>query len=375
MKKAIFISAVVIMITGTVFVVHAQRFNDPEAMAKKHTEFMKEHLDLTDDQAKKVEAIGLDFAKKMQALRKSSNNDKEKMHAEFEKLRDEKHEEIKSILDQDQIKKFDEFKSLHTGMRGPHGGKKGMHGPGNMGICDPVLLEKRQAFDRELNKEEKAVISDFRSKLPEIMEEIHERWIDQKDECDGKPKGLMRAEMVKEFAPILDIAEKHKGELESIGKDHFQKKKQTMKDGECRGSHGQNGFGKGHGHKEKGKGHGRGHGMMNKEDIGKMFSIHFLLMDTDEAASVGQSHDRILEVMPNPSNSSNTLNYEVLSSGKVKIDVLNKDGFIVKTILDATKEAGEYSLNVNVSDLEQNLYFYRITDRAGTQSVKFIVAR
>ena len=219
------------------------------------------------------------------------------------------------------------------------------------------------------------------------MEDLYEKRQQQRKECDGKAVGRMRTEMQQVFAPIVDIAENHSESIELIAKDHFQKRDQLRMNGGCGnqyggGDHGNvrckgagQGRGKGYGSNGKGGMHEKHKGMMNSEDAGRMFGVHFLLMDTEQKLNTTQITERKFEVMPNPSGNSNTINYEVLSAGKVKIDVLDKDGFIVRTVLDATKEKGVYSINVNTGDLEQNLYFYRIMDNSGTDSIKFIVAR
>jgi len=384
MKRTILISAVVIFLVGTISQANAQRQRcmDPETMAKQHTGFLKENLDLTNDQVKKIEAIGNDAATKMQSIRRNGEYNRDEMYAAIKKIRDEKHEQIKAILSKDQIAKFDKFKSQYRGMRAKQIGDFAMRGPDRMGNCNPELIEKRMEFDQKLSNEEKAVIADFRERLSEIMDDLIEQRMEQRADCEGKPDGKMRAEMEKEFEPLLAIAENHKSELEDIAKYQLEKRRENRNIGNCTGRGGQ-GFGKGNGRngrgqgmgRGQGQGRGRGNGMRNRDDRGHMFAVHFLLLDAENTSDNSQLTNRTMEVMPNPSNSNNTLKYEVVTSGKVKIEILDKEGFIVKTILDATKEAGTYSLNVNVSDLDKNLYFYKITDNAGTQSVKFIVAR
>lgn len=271
--------------------------------------------------------------------------------------------------------------SEYRNARGPHG-HMGMRGFYNMGSCDPELIEKRLIFDNELSQAEKEVIAEFRQNLPSIMEELYEKRQQQRATCDGEPIGRMRTEKLQTFTPIMEIAENHSERLESIADDHFNKMMQLRpKDGSGnqygRGGNGKgrcDGTGQGLG-KGRGAMHGNQHRRMNREDAGFMFGVHFLLMDTEKNMNTAQITQRKFYVIPNPANNSNELTYEVLAQGKVKIDILDKDGLFIKTVLDETKDKGIYTLNVNVSDLTQNLYFFRITDTNGTESVKFIVAR
>ena len=197
----------------------------------------------------------------------------------------------------------------------------------------------------------------------------------------------MRAEKQNVFAPVIAIAENHSETIELIADDHLQKRAQLKMNagsgskygrggngkGKCDGT--RQGMGKGMGGNGNGSIQGKRHRMINREEAGSMFAVHFLLMDAEQNPSTGKASERIIEVMPNPSTNSNTINYEVLSKGKVKIELLDKEGFVIRTVMETAKEKGTYSLEVNISDLQQNLYFYRITDNSGTNSVKFIVAK
>jgi Spy/CpxP family protein refolding chaperone len=68
---------------------------DPQAMAKKQTEWMKKDLALSDAQTSKVEDINLKYAKKMESLRE----DKEK--------------DLEGVLSKDQFTKYKAKKAEH----------------------------------------------------------------------------------------------------------------------------------------------------------------------------------------------------------------------------------------------------------------------
>lgn len=68
---------------------------------------------------------------------------------------------------------------------------------------------------------------------------------------------------------------------------------------------------------------------------------------------------------PNPFNPSTNIRFDIPAQTYIRLDVFNALGNLVKTILDATKDAGSYSITWNGTDNEGNLlstgiYFFRL---------------
>jgi hypothetical protein len=63
---------------------------------------------------------------------------------------------------------------------------------------------------------------------------------------------------------------------------------------------------------------------------------------------------------PNPFNPSTVINFQVPVSTHVSLKVYDILGKEVKTLVDARKEAGAYSVVLNANDLPGGIYFYRI---------------
>jgi len=92
-------------------IANAQRGNmDPEEMAKRNTDAMKERLELSDDQLKKVEAINLETSKKMSDVFASASGTREAMREEMMSIDEEKDEVLKPILTEDQWKEYEKMK-------------------------------------------------------------------------------------------------------------------------------------------------------------------------------------------------------------------------------------------------------------------------
>ena len=68
----------------------------------------------------------------------------------------------------------------------------------------------------------------------------------------------------------------------------------------------------------------------------------------------------IMNVFPNPTNSVNTLQYMLNEEGKVKIDLINLEGKVVKSIFAGTQAAGPHQITENFGDLPSGMYFYLI---------------
>jgi hypothetical protein len=71
---------------------------DPEEMAKKNTDAMKERLELTETQLTKVEKINLTAANKMKDTFDNAMGDREAMRSSMMKVNEETNKELKAVL-------------------------------------------------------------------------------------------------------------------------------------------------------------------------------------------------------------------------------------------------------------------------------------
>lgn len=93
----------------------AQRGNmDPQQMAQKATENIKEHVTgITSDQETKILAIEQDFTKSAQDVRSSSNGDREAMRSKMEPLRKDRDAKIKAVLTDAQYTQYTQMEKDH----------------------------------------------------------------------------------------------------------------------------------------------------------------------------------------------------------------------------------------------------------------------
>jgi hypothetical protein len=79
----------------------------PEERAKHETDWMKTELALTENQIQTVDSINLKYAKKRDEMRKQSDaSDFRAIRPKMEELRNQKNEELKSVLSDKQMEKY-----------------------------------------------------------------------------------------------------------------------------------------------------------------------------------------------------------------------------------------------------------------------------
>ena len=80
-----------------------------------------------------------------------------------------------------------------------------------------------------------------------------------------------------------------------------------------------------------------------------------------------------MSVFPNPAYQNNQIDFHLEESGMVKISILNKNGELIRSVLNSRLEAGEHSQMIDLTDLEPGLYFYQIETPEGSTSKKILV--
>ena len=83
---------------------------------------------------------------------------------------------------------------------------------------------------------------------------------------------------------------------------------------------------------------------------------------------------------PNPFNPETTISYSIAKAAKVKLDIYNLKGQLVKTLVNKELNAGSHSVNwdgkdMNDRSVSSGVYFYRLTTPDFTQSKKMIMMK
>ncbi|MCE1188398.1 MAG: immune inhibitor A [Ignavibacteria bacterium] len=78
---------------------------------------------------------------------------------------------------------------------------------------------------------------------------------------------------------------------------------------------------------------------------------------------------------PNPFNPVTRIRYQIPTSAHVTLQLYNILGELIKTPVDETKEAGDYTVDVTVSGLNSGVYFYTIKAGTYTATKKMVVLK
>lgn len=71
-----------------------------------------------------------------------------------------------------------------------------------------------------------------------------------------------------------------------------------------------------------------------------------------------------VSVIPNPAITTAKLLYELPADGRVSIQLFDVLGRVIQTVTDANKPAGFHNAELDLSSLQQGMYYYRITVRS-----------
>ncbi|WP_216726643.1 T9SS type A sorting domain-containing protein [Hymenobacter siberiensis] len=100
----------------------------------------------------------------------------------------------------------------------------------------------------------------------------------------------------------------------------------------------------------------------------------FLLLDPNApAANKNEQGVGNTSFYPNPAAPTSQLDYDVRKTGPVTIDLLDKDGNKLRTLVsEASQEKGPQTQQLDLHDVPAGTYFYKITTKGGTQTKRFL---
>lgn len=383
------------------FALFTNKKGDPQERIKHRVEMMKNHLELSDEQTQKVEAILLKFHPEMMELRKQDlehSAKREKMKAIHSKISSE----IKTVLTPEQINKLEEVEKHRMEYPRHDFHKNGKHFKGDKSKMKaafeevkkykdknviPVLKEQRKKLDKKISKEDQVKIEAIRKKIKAIKSE----WKSKKENCEGKEKCDTKNGKPKNCSPedckkgktknsegksiikaeLLEakkLAEKYDGEIEALFLEIKDKKTTWEKDIKNIFEKYKPADAPNHPPHQK-------HKTERKKEFGK---VRFLLMDPNEKTEKDWKKDdekeiqRNIKVFPNPTTGNATIAYEVKFEGNVSIELLDRDGKILKTFLNKNHKIGEYEESFDLNNFPADVYFYRLTDKMGSETIKII---
>jgi V8-like Glu-specific endopeptidase len=92
-------------------------------------------------------------------------------------------------------------------------------------------------------------------------------------------------------------------------------------------------------------------------------------------ATIEQGDNFNLEVFPNPAENTVHFSFELTNPTDLRLDLLTVDGRLVKTALDGKTASGSHLVKVDVADVADGVYVYRLMSAEGVSVGRILVVR
>jgi len=368
-------------------------------------------LDLTPEQEAKAKSIAEAYRPKFEDLR-NQEADRAIVREKMKQLRAEQETEFKKILTTDQVAKLDTHKAERKAQKEAF--KEKVKNVDKSTMKDemktykdknikPILLEQRKKLEPQISASDQVEIKELRIAMKAAKKEIKAVKDKYKGTSDGMPKGSrkdraahseiqsIKDKYAEKYEAAQALADKYDTQIMALYNEIESERTQWEEDmkgikdeyfGDIREEFGKYRHkgkdGEKAGRKGKGDHEGRGHKGRRGHHKGDKDKVAFLLMDVNKADKKAKRKGKRaqgIKVFPNPSATTNTLQYTVNQAGNVRIELHDRSGNVVRTITDSYKTSGDYTETINLSGLNGIVYYYVITDKEGTRSQKFMVRK
>ncbi len=363
---------------------------------------MAEELNLTPEQTEQVKTIHEKYASQLKELRQNNRKIRQQNFEEMRTIFEAQQSELQQILTKEQItalqeKRREYRKQRHFQHRRQHFDRKGQNRANRKVLREeirtyvlqnalPVLKSQRVKLDSELEGNDKAMIEDLRSKFETIKPQLKAARKDFREALmNGKKptEELAQLNTLKEAyeadrTQIRALADKYGVQIEALKKEiegdiqQWRTKIQALVAKHV---------------EEQDKPIGHFHHRSMRHHHHRHFSLHrmlskvgFLLLDPNKDYTFEglEQEERSLEerrinVFPNPTVQVNTIEFEVQKAGNVRIDLMSRNGAFIRTILDEYKSEGTHQVKVDITNLSDQMYFYRISDASGEVTKEFLI--
>ena len=113
----------------------------------------------------------------------------------------------------------------------------------------------------------------------------------------------------------------------------------------------------------------------NTSEFSDPLAITGIVSVEDESAAIPASFD-LEQNYPNPFNPVTTIRFSLAKSTSVKLEIIDRTGRVVATLVDETLPAGAYTTSFDAGDQASGVYFYRLsTDRGFSQTKRLVLMK
>lgn len=310
---------------------------DPARMAKHMTERLNVVLNLSEQQYQKIEALNLEFAKQIHTKHEAKRSQNPEAHQQRRELGKQIHQELANVLNKEQQ---EQLAAHHKAKREAMMNEEA---PATMRPpTAPKQGEKKNKVDHHIERLQQVI--KLTSTQIEQMKAIHAKYEPKmeamKDEKNHQEMKKMHEEHKAKISQVLNEAQRVKfAQLPPPPPHHHHHRPMPPHGGEGH-----------HPSRERMGGNAR----------------------PNDAPRHRQPE---MNIHPNPSQRVNTITYQVETEGKVKIDLLDKEGNFIRTLKEGQHTTGEHQLQVDLNDLQQGNYLYSIQTPDGRTSQQVLIRK
>ncbi len=398
------IAILVALLFLSVELLHGQRgpkHHRDKGFALGQIDHLKEDLQLTEAQVAEIEIVKQDLDEKLKALKDQEFESHEDRRDAFKTIRTELKtaldnlltEEQKALLEEKRKERSEHFRK-GRGMKDKEELGKALKEYHDQNI-QPALLAERAKLEEKISEEDQATLVSLREQLKDLKrkgrrphkKDMHPR----RSEREMRGHSELSDEQKSALAALKDLTEKYNSEIEvHLSNLQGQREKWAEEMKQIRSS-----FIEDHRRSNELKedrekpsqfeGRRRqGIGMEGRRELegrrGEHSKRRFLLLapvgevlpdPTKKTAVFNQ-----VNVFPNPSAFSNTLNYHMQEAGKIRVELRRESGGLVKVLLDDYREVGKHQLEVDFAGLNDGVYYITLIDAQGMAiSEKVIISK
>jgi Spy/CpxP family protein refolding chaperone len=362
---------------------------------------MQEELQLTEEQLTQIKAIEEKYREKAKALRSEAPGDPAERRSAIRELMEQQREEIHGVLTEQQRTLLEEKRKEREASReqrrsGMEELRQKLQSYRQENVL-PVLVKQRSKLEDEISKADKALIDKLRAEHQAMREKIEEarsdpeKWKALRDSREAyrenmeQLRGLIEkyeADIERLFTEIMDERQQWREDMKELHDEYMREAPRR----ENRLRSPRNGRRNPEGMRAPRNGFRSPRGMQvprgpRDGHFGMMMSKgQFLLLDPNAPAITPPARGQVTpsietHIYPNPARQINTVSYTIKEAGEVRIELRDNDGRLVKVLLDEYRNPGEYKVDVDLSQLNDGVYYYTITDKTGKVTRKMIVSK
>jgi Secretion system C-terminal sorting domain len=336
----------------------AQQQKPNEEQLNQLTARLVDKLQLNPTQAEQLKTIHQKYLPQIRSSIQENNVDVSASRQRVKNIRKEMQAEIKSILSEEQWENYLMLRKQFRGKMLKMASKtKFAKGKLRQEIKEymernvmPVVKQHRVEFESQLSDTDKAIIANSRDEFKKYkaqIKAIHQQIRSERENGNWDRDAYFNQlkELRQTFKPKLEemkkLAKKYDTQLQIVREKIAENEKKWTEDiHEIIGKYILD-------EEIKSKLNHKHIKYLRKSGIG------FLLLEANEAKPG-------INIYPNPVGSKHNIEFEISKAGKVQIDLIDKEGKIIRTILNEHKSSGKHIVEVDVAQLSTDVYYYQI---------------